>query len=158
MKIKIDTTDVLGDESTIRDEVIDKIVSDFKIEIRQDGKDIIKDKLEKALNEIIQEKVFSLVSMHLDTEYTEKDRFGRVGKKTTIRNRIADILRAQCVFKKTNYSSDRNAFTAAVLDTVSDEMKKFRKDYISLVNDILIQECLDEASKKLKAACGIVDK
>ena len=155
MKIEINTADILGDEATIRDEVVEQIASSFMIEMRKDAQTLIRDTLETALANTIQEKVSELVDMHLDTEFTETNQYGRVGDTITFRNKIADILKQQCVFKKTNYRSDQNAFTGAVINAVENEMKKFQKEYVSLVNKKLLQECLDDATTKLKAACGI---
>ena len=155
MQITINTADILGDESSIRDEVIEQIADALKIEIRRSADKIIKEELEKALVVTIKERVASIVDMHLDTEYTETDEYGRCGKSSTVRNRIAEGLSRQCTFKKANYSSDQNAFTRAVMDTVEQEMKKFRAEYTSLVNKMLIQQCMEEAAAKLRAACGI---
>ena len=155
MKIEINTADILGDEATIRDEVIEQIADALKTEMRRNAETIIRDTLEKSLKETVHDQVHKLVTMHLDTEFTEKNTYGRVGETTTVRNKIADILKAQCVFKKTNYSSDRNAFSSAIMDAVSDEVKKFRKEFNSLVNKQTIQTCLDDATEKLKKAVGI---
>ena len=156
MQITINTSDILGDEKTIRDEVIEQISTAFKIEMRKQAEKLVEETLRNALISIIKEKVREIVTMHIDTEFTDVNEFGGVGKpNTTIRNRIAVFLSQQCSFKKTTYQSDQNAFTAAVMETVSKEFKIFQTEYNSMVNKILIQKCMEEAVTKLKAAVGI---
>lgn len=158
MQITINTADILGDETTIREEVIAQVSHALLSEMRKNADTIVKETLEAALVQTAKEQVQLLVESHLDTEFTETTSYGKVVKTSTFRNRIADILEAQCVFKQGHYSSDQNAFTKAVMSTVELEMSKFKKEYISLVNQKLITESLDMAAKKLREACGIITK
>lgn len=155
MQITINTADILGDETTIRDEVIEQVSNALLQEMRKRADSLIKETLEKALVETVKEKVASIVATNIDTPFTAVDEYGRVGQTDTMRNRIAAILQQQCSFKKSSYSSDQNAFTNAVMEVVTKELSRFKKEYESLVNKTLIQECMNEAAAKLKAACGI---
>ena len=158
MKITINTAEMLGDETTIRDEVIGQVSEALQAAIYRDANDLIKETLRRELAAVVKSKVEELVAQHLDTEFTEVGEYGSKGRTITLRNKIAEIVKSQCVFKeqRSGYSSEQNAFTNSVLNVVADEVKKFQKEFNSQVNAILVKSCLDEATKKLKAACGIV--
>jgi len=155
MKIEIETNDFLGDETTIRDEVIEIIAEKIMSQIVTGVKELIQQSTKEYLAMVIKEQLSIVVKTHLDTEYVERDSYGRAKEPTTVRNKIADILQKECQFKNTNYSSDQTIFTRIIKDTIEQEMKKFKKDFTSLVNTKLIQECLDTATATLKKACGI---
>lgn len=155
MEIKIDTNDILGDETTIRNEVIAEVSNALKQDLRIAANDELTKLLNEALTEIVKQKVTELLDVHLDTEFTETDRWGDHGKTTTVRSRIANILSQQCEFKNGRYSSDRNAFTEMVLKVVAEELGRYKKEFTSQINQRLVKECLDDATAKLKAACGI---
>jgi len=155
MQITINTNDILGDETTLREEIIDRVVSSITLWMQKEFTTKISQSIETQLQSIIGDKVAEIVAMQVDTEITEVDRYGKTLATTTIRNNIANKLETLCQFKQTTYSSEQNPFTKIVIKTVEEEMTKFKKDYMSLVNAKLVQECLDEATKKLKAACGI---
>jgi len=151
MKIEIETDDFLGDENTVRDEVVNRITDSL---LSKSSK-LIQETIEEALTKIIVKQLGDIVKMHLDTEFTEINSYGKVSKPTTVRNKIASILQKECVFKNTSYSSDQTAFTKAIKQTIETEVQKFKKEYTSLVNAKLLQECLDEAVKTLKKAFNI---
>ena len=155
MKIEIDTNDMLGDESTIREEVISQMVFALKKNMRDTINNSVEAEMSKAMPELVKEKVAGIVEIHLDTEFIPCDRHGREEKPTTIRKNIADIIQEQCIFKKTGYNSDNNCFTKAILSTVESELKKFKSEFMSLINTKVVSQCADEALKKLKAALGI---
>ena len=155
MQITINTADILGDETTIRDEVIEQVSNSLLQEMRKRADSIIKETLEKALVETVKEKVAAIIGSQIDTEFVPVSEYGAREKPTTIRNRIAAELQHQCSFKRTTYRSDMNAFSQAVMEVVEKELTKFKQEFNSLVNTTLIQQCMNEAAAKLKAACGI---
>ena len=155
MKIEIETNDFLGDEDTIRNEVIDQIANMFMTKIGDEAENFIQQSIKESLSIVIEKQLTEIVKMHLDTEFIEKNQYGKTSGSTTVRNKIADILQKECVFKDTTYSSDQTIFTKIVKHTIEGEMQKFKKGYTSMVNTKLMQECLDMATKTLKKACGI---
>ena len=155
MQITINTADILGDETTIRDEVIDQVSKALISEMRHRADKLITETFEKALVGTIREKVKEIVEVHLDAPFIPKDEYGRHQEETTVRNQLAKVLRQECTFKSQNYRSDMNAFSKAVMETVEKEVSQFKKEFNSMVSTTLIQQCMTEAAAKLKAACGI---
>jgi hypothetical protein len=155
MQITINTADLLGDETTIRDEVIERVADSLAVHLKKEAAAKLSAVFESSITSVVRETVAGIVAAHIDAEIVKVDSYGRIGQPTTIRGEIAERLEKMCEFKLTTYSSEQNAFTTVVKKTVEEEVVKFKKDYISLVNAKLLKECLDEATKKLKAACGI---
>ena len=156
MQIIINTAEMLGDETTIRDEVIDQVSNalikafSFKVE------EVVNDIFRKQIEKVASEAASRAATLHLDTEIIPVDSYGRKEAPTTVRNTIADIVKNSCQYKKTSYSSDRNRFTESVDDIVRSETKKFQTEYNSMINKELIKSCQDYAAKKLRDACGII--
>jgi hypothetical protein len=157
MEIKIDTNDILGDETTIRDEVISQVTAAISAHIIKESKETIRQTLDLSLASIVAERVQEIIDTHLDTEFVEADQYGRKQEPATIRSKIAEVIQKECTLKDpgSSYSSNQTKFTKAVVGTVEAEMKKFRAEFTSAVNSMLIKSCLADATKKLQAACGI---
>lgn len=155
MQITINTADILGNETTIRDEVIEQVSTALITSMRTQARDTLTAMLEKNLAEVVSQVVAETIAITIDTKFTDTDSYGRVGKEASIRERIADYVQAQCTFKSSQYNSEMNPFSQVVKETVESEVKKFKADFTSLVNKQLITECLNEATAKLRAACGI---
>ena len=155
MQITINTADLLGDETTIRDEVIEQISNALLLNLRKTVTEQVTNIIQEQLVQQVEFVISDLVNLHLDTEITVTDRYGSKEESYTIRNKIASLVAGQLVYKKSNYSSDRNAFTSAVDELVNRELKKFQTEFNSMVTKDLLKLCLDEATTKLKLACGV---
>ena len=155
MQIIINTAEMLGDEATIRDEVIEQVSSALIKSFRGQVANAVSDILDKHVTETAKHVLEEITTAHLDTVITPTNIYGKQEEPYTLRNKLADIIAAQCVYKRANYDSDKNTFSKAVDAVVEAEMKKFRGEFNSLINRTLIQGCMEEAQAKLKAACGI---
>ena len=155
MQITINTADILGDETTIRDEVINQVSQALVTSMRMQAKAALTEMLEKNLAEVVTQVTTDAIATTMDTKFTDTDAYGRSGKEASIRERIADYVQAQCTFKQTNYSSERTPFTNVVIDVVTKEVAKFKDDFTSLVNQKVINQSMDMAVTKLKESLGI---
>lgn len=158
MQITINTADILGDEATIRDEVISQVSNALITSMRTQAQTALSEMLNKSLNEVVSHVVSEAVNLAVDTEFTEVDSYGRVGKTASVRSRIADRVQEQCTFKQTTYQSDRNPFTAAVQEVISKEVAKFKADFNSMVTRQVLNECMDMAVAKLRESMNIKHK
>lgn len=155
MQITINTADLLGDETTIRDEVIEQISNALLLNLRKTVAEQVTNIIQDQLVQQVKFVISDLVNLHLDTEITVTDRYGSKEESYTIRNKIASLIAGQLVYKKSNYSSERNAFTGAIDELVNRELKKFQNEFNSMVTKDLLNLCLNEATTKLKLACGV---
>jgi hypothetical protein len=155
MQITINTSDILGDETTIREEVIEQVVNALTTSMRKQAKETLEELLEKSLAEVVRQAVTEATAIAMDTKFTDVDSYGRVGKEASLRERIADYVQKQCTFKPTTYSSDATPFTNVVKDVVEKEVRQFKSDFNSLVSKQLIEQSMDMAVKTLKASIGI---
>lgn len=155
MQIIINTAEMLGDETTIRDEVIEQVSSALIKSFRGQVDNAVSEILDKHVTEAAKQVLGEITNAHLDTVITPTSEYGKQREPYTLRNKLADIVASQCVYKKAKYGSDKNAFSIGVDAVIEEEMKKFRSEFTSLINRTLIQNCMEEAQAKLKAACGI---
>ena len=155
MQITINTSDILGDETTIRDEVISQIANALITDLRTKAKEELCKMLDITLKNVIEEVVKEAVMIYIDTEFTDFDQYGRPGKTSNVRMRIADYVQQQCTFKKTTYPSDRNPFTSAVCEIVEQEVRKFKSEFTSLVTKQVIEQSMTLAVSTLKQSLGI---
>ena len=155
MQITINTSDILGDETTIRDEVISQVSTALITSMRKQSQLELATMLEANLAQVVTETITEAVTLAMDTKFTDVDSYGRTGKEASLRERIADYVQAQCTFKNTTYSSDANPFTRVVKDVVEKEVAKFKADFTSLVTQQVVKENMDMAVKKLKESLGI---
>lgn len=158
MQITINTSDILGNEMTIRDEVIDQVSSALLTDLRTKAKEKLGEMLDNCLRESISAVTKEAISIHIDTEFTDFDQYGRPGKTASVRDRIADYVQQQCTFKKSQYPSDRNHFTNAVQETVEQEMRKFKSEFTSLITRQVVEQSMEMAVATLKASLGIKTK
>ena len=155
MQIIINTAEMLGDEATIRDEVIEQVSNSLIASFRNQVANAVSEILDKHVGETAKKVLEEITIAHLDTVVTPTNEYGKQLEPYTLRNKLADIVASQCVYKKANYDSDKNAFSRAADAVIEAEMKKFKGEFNSLINRTLIQNCMEEAQAKLKAACGI---
>ena len=158
MQITINTQDILGDEATIREEVIAQVANALITSMRKDASEALKDMLETQLAKVTNEITSEAITMHLDTVFTDTDTYGRNGKTASVRERIADFVQAQCTFKTSGYNNDKNAFSRAVQEVVEKEVAKFKAEFNSLVTRQVVEQSAEMATQRLRDALGIKGK
>lgn len=158
MQITINTADILGDETTIRDEVIANVSNAIIVDLRKSANIELSKVLSECLGKVVNEVVSQAISIHIDHEFTDIDQYGRPGKTASVRERIADYIQSQCTFKNANYSSDMNAFSRAVKETVENEVKKFKSEFNSLVTKQVIEQSMEMAVNTLRSSLGLQNK
>jgi len=155
MQITINTADILGDETTIRDEVVEAITNAMRHEMRENIAALVSKNAEVALREAIKEQMNSIVAFHLDTEFTPTDDYGRKSTSTTLRGKIGDIIQKECTLQNNRNSYDANGFTKIINETVQKELSRFQKEFNTIVTANAVNQTLDLAYKKLREVCGI---
>jgi hypothetical protein len=155
MQITIDTSDIIGEEATIRGEIIDQVSNYLFTYLRKEADKVFLETLNAQLTAVVKDSVSNAMAIHLDTEFTETDGYGRIGKKGTVRNRIADAVKDQCVYKRSQYASDMNAFSNTIVETVKIEVEKFKNEFNSLVTKQVVEQSMTMAVATLKQSLGI---
>lgn len=164
MKIEIDLNDIISDEDygseTFSESIRRQVVSSIRTDIEKG----IQKKINEEVNRIITDEVTlqvkaiapGLLNGLIDLEYQPVNSYGgKDGEPTTLRNKFIDVLKKEFIYKKGQYSSDKNAFTAAIDETVERNIVIFKKEYNSKVDEIFTQEALNYATLKMKERLGI---
>ena len=155
MQIIINTAEMLGDETTIRDEVIEQVsnvlIRTFKEKVSNAVDVILSEEVSKVGAEIIGQ----IVNAHLDTVITPTNRYGEQEQPYTLRNKIAQITAAQCVYKKARYDSDKNAFSIAVDNVIEEELRKFQKEFNSIITKQILEQTMEQGVQRLREAFKI---
>lgn len=155
MKITINTADILGDETTIRDEVVDAITNAMRHEMRDKIATLVAVNAEAALRDAIKDQMAGIVAIHLDTPFCPTDIYGNKRPETTLRSMIAEIIQKECTLQTRGSSYDQNRFTQAVNETLKAELARFQKEFNSIVTANAVSQTLELAYKKLREVCGI---
>lgn len=162
MKIEIDLNDILGDEygaETLQDSVRRQVIEQMTKAINEGVGNQIKSELARVFNEEIRAAVTSqmptIVNDLLNAEYTPVDRYGDRSGPTTFRKELVAAIHEQMKYKKSQYSSKRNAFTSAVDAVIADNVKEFKADFNKLVNEQFIAEAMAHATIKLAERLGV---
>jgi len=155
MQIIINTAEMLGDETTIRDEVIeqvsDALIKAFKEKVADAVSTILDDEVRKVAATVLAE----ITNAHLDAVITPTNKYGEQEPPYTLRNKIAQITAAQCVYKKARYDSDKNAFSQAVDDTIVGEVRKFKDEFNSVVTKQILEQTMEQGVQRLREAFKI---
>lgn len=155
MQITINTGEILGDEATIREEVINQVSNALITSMRTRANEALDDMLKKNLADVVAETVERVVNATMDTVYTDVDRYGKTGKTASLRERIADFVQEQCTFKKEQYDSKRNPFTAVIEKTVTEEVRKFKADFNTMVTKQVMEQSMEMARSALLKSMGL---
>lgn len=170
MKIEIDLEDILGDEygdsetlsESIRRQVIDNLTHTLSNTL---SKKIITN-IEDSVTEMIDGEVKNAAALvgkeltdgMIDFEYTPIDGYGRKSEKTTTRNEFIKNLTSQMVYKGTRYESDKSSFTKSVDSILEQELKKFKEQYNSIINETFTKEAFEYASFKMREKLKLGEK
>lgn len=163
MKIEIDLNEILSDEDygseTLQESVRRQVVTKLADQIKKG----IGDRIDRDVSEVISETLSSsvkelmpnLINDLMSAEYCPITNWGDRGEPTTFRKQLVKVIHEQMVYKKTSYSSDKNAFTVAVDGVISENIAIFKKDFDKLVNEAFTKECLEYAKKSLSEKLGL---
>jgi len=155
MQITINTSDILGDETTIRDEVVAAITNSMRHEMRDKIATLVAANAEAALRDALKEQMAGIVATHLDTPFSPTDIYGNKKPETTLRSMIAEIIQKECTLQTRGSSYDQNRFTQAVNETLKAEVSRFQKEFNRIVDANAVNQTLDLAYKKLREVCGL---
>lgn len=162
MKIEIDLNDILGDEygtetlqDSVRRQVIERMTSQIERGIKAQINQAVSDTITTQLQGYVVERMPELGREILETEYTPVGRFGEKSEPTTFRKELLKVFTEQMVYKKTNYSSESNAFTKTVDAAIEKALQEFKQTYQKQVDAQFTQEALTFAVNTLKKKLGI---
>lgn len=155
-KIEIDLEKLLGNREELILDITEVLKEQYSLV--QDINRNIKDEINKIVKTELNNALSSIINQGMNETYIKCERFGDSKYETSIRSEITKACQEIAQFKQCHYSSDNNPFTALIIDTVHDEIVKFKKDYISKVNELFTQEALNYAVNSLKEKLSLKDK
>lgn len=163
MKIEIDLNDIMGDESgveTLADSVRRQVIEKLSREVKEGIGRKIDSELSQVIGSTIRQAMESLmpstIENLMEAEYKPVDRYGdRCKENTTFRKELVKTIHEQMVYKKTNYDSDKNAFTKAVDAVIAENVKHFQTEFNTLVNSQFTHSCFVYAQTELQKKLGI---
>ena len=142
-------------EDAIREEVVAALVNSLRDGLRSEIKQQVAKVFDEELRAYVKELLQSISTSLLDTEYTPVTQYGAKSSPTTFRNALVEQITAAAVYKKQTYDSDKNAFTKAVDQAVSDAVGQFKTELKKEVDALYVKEVLKEAEAALKKKLGI---
>lgn len=155
MKVELNTEELFchdgqSAEDFIRDAVIEHLANRYYEGMEGQVKSKLEDVLVKTIEKKVGELLEPIKANFLDHEFVETTSWGENKTTWTVRNRILHEIEKNCVFKNTNYSSDRNAFTKAIFEATQEQMNQFKTEWVKQVDAKFMQEALEHAAKELK--------
>jgi ribonuclease D len=163
MKIELDLTDILSDDygsETLQESIRRQVIQSLTETVQKGIAKKIDHEVEKVINEEIKAAVAAqmptIVEDLMSAEYTVVDCYGsRSTGPTTFRKELVKEVTTQLVYKKTQYSSDANAFTKAVDAVVASRVQEFKAEFDKQVNSQFVAEAMEYATAKLKQRLGV---
>jgi len=161
MEIKVDLSEVfdgeepLSIEEAIKHEVIRSLTAKIKQGIEKQVQCEVSRVINEELAKAVQEQMPTIINDLLNAEYVMVSRYGDVQGMTTFRKELVKVITENMVYKKTQYASDRNAFTKAVDEVIAENVKTFQAEFNSLVTTEFAKESLAHAVAVLKKKLGI---
>lgn len=164
MKFEIDLNDLLADEyggvetlaDSVRRQVIEKLTAKVSTGVQAQINTEVSRVLSEELQSAVKHKMPELLNDLLTAEYRPIDRWGeRVKESTTFRKELVKEITSQMVYKKTQYSSDRNTFTNAVDSVISESVKGMQQDFDKKIIEMFQKEAFDYATKQMAKKLGV---
>jgi hypothetical protein len=157
MKIEIDLDELLSDPSgmsvkeTIQTMIRNRLEEDLQETVLNEIKYRISELFDERFVQAIHLRLPALVEEVINTPFVPTDSYGERETAVTFRNQIIRTLHGELTLQKghSNRMSRSNLMTEAVNELVKDELKRFSKEYTSLVNEMFTREAMDLAAKKL---------
>lgn len=167
MEITINLDDIFQDENgaprestqeAIQRQVVARLTEDFRRRLF----DRFDQELSKVLTAQIQEALVtrmpSFVDDLMNAEFTPVDKYGQSSSPTTFREQLIKGINEQLVYKPKNFSSEENTFTKAVKAVVDEQLKAFRKEFISNIDTTFRRDALAYAVAELQERLGLPKK
>ena len=162
MQITIDLSDIFcSDEEpcdlndAIRQEVVralTKIMGErLTRAIEQETRAVINAELQAA----VKDRMPQIVDSIIDAPFVPVGQYGSPGEPTTFRNALAKAIMDQMVYKKTTYDSDKNLFTRAIDDVLTENLKLFKAEMKKQVDTQYTAAVLQEATLALRQKLGL---
>jgi hypothetical protein len=162
MKFEIDLNDILSDEfgaetlqESIKRQVVDNITKKISEGVLKRIDNEVNMQITSIINEAIADKMPAIVDDIMNCEYSPVDRYGTRKDKTTFRKELVNTIAAECVYKNTSYNSDKNTFTKAVDNVVTEQMKLIEQNYKKEVDEAIGKKAFDLAIDTLKKKLGL---
>ena len=162
MKIEIDLNDIIGDENgaetlqdSVRRQVIDSVTATIKKGVGRQIDEAVAATITAGIKEFLDGKMPELCATVMETEYTPVSNYGQRGVPTTFRAELVRVISENMQYKRSQYSSDKNAFTSAVDGVIEENMKLFKANFETLVNRQFTAEAMNYATNALKKKLGI---
>lgn len=162
MKIDLDLDEILDEgenvDDSIKERIIQTITNRIYAKIERDVSNIVDKLVHTGAKEKIESWLAEAIPNLMDYEFEETGCYGnKVGKKTTVRDRILQALQYECVYKeaRSGYSSDNNAFTTAMKNIISTQLKEYYPKFDKEINAMFVKEALEYAVKKVQEKLGI---
>lgn len=162
MNITIDLSEIFCDSedpcdlnNAIRSEIVRSLTRTMGERlthtIEQETRAIINAELQAA----VRERMPQIVDSIIDAPFVPVDRYGSPGEPTTFRNALAKAIIDQMVYKKTTYNSDKNLFTRAIDDVLTENLKLFKAEMKRQVDTQYAAAVLQEATIAIRQKLGL---
>ena len=158
MKLEIDLNEILSNEyggvDTLAEGVRKDVTAKLTAMVAEGIQAQIKKEVAKVLSEELQaavkEQMPALLQDLMNAEYRSVDRYGdRAKEMTTFRQELVKTITEQMHYKKGSYSSDKNAFTKAVDEVVSENIKLMQQSFDEQIIEIFQKEAFEYAMKEM---------
>lgn len=162
MKFEVDLNDILGDEygaetlqDSVRRQVVERVTAYVEKGVKDQINAAVSETITQQLQAYVTDKMPEIGREILETEYTPVGRWGEKAEPTTFHKELLKVFTEQMVYKKTQYSSDSNAFTKTVDSAMEKALQQFKVDYQKQVDAQFTHEALTFAVTTLKKKLGI---
>ena len=163
MKIEIDLNDILGDESgaetlhdSVRRQVVDGMTAAIKKGVGEQINLAVAKTIQVEIEKYVETEMPKFLSELMDTKYMPVDRWGdRQREKTTFRKQLVAAIHENMVYKKANYESDKNVFTKAVDEVISQNVAAFKVEFGKQVDANVVAQTMQYATDTLKKKLGL---
>jgi len=162
-KIEIDLEDILCDElgsesvqESIRRQIIESVTKSVSQGIKNRIDEAVSSTIQTELNAYLKTTLPSLFAEMMDAEYQPVSRYGAKEPPTTLRAQLLKTITENMVYRRGQYSSDRNAFTVAVDSIMEEQMKAFKADFDKSVDSTFTAAAFEHARKAIQKKLGIL--
>lgn len=156
MKVEIDLSDVIDKDGVIVDDVRDEIVAVASQKIIDNANKTLQEAVSKVVIESVEKKMTTFINELLDYEFEKTDSWGGNLEKWTVREKIREEVRGQCVLvdREDSYSRKRNAFTELIDRAISKEVSKSSTVIFKVINETFYNDLMKNAQEQLAKRLG----
>lgn len=167
MKIEIDLNDILHDEhseptetlaESIRRQVVDRLAQDARAATENAARAAVNAAIAEGVKTAIDTQIPALIDDLLDAEYMPVSRYGAGGELTSVRKELLKHLTEVAVISKGGYSSDKNAWTKAIEESVGSKLREFQSLWLKEVDARFMAQAMQYAAEAFAKRAGIALK